>query len=156
MSEEYYAINIKNKTFYDLGKGSWYALTDMEAFQDKEYLCNEILTECYYIDDLQYWSDEIKRNEIIDHICNRVCPEIFQMMIDTSPDKIRIINDCIDDITICRSKGYRCVGTRYYDVGSTQYLDRIKFKNRHLEDTSKNKILYNQDNFKIYPAFSIY
>lgn len=158
MGVEYYAINIHNKTFYDLGKGAWYALTDMEAFQDEEYLCHEILSECYYISDNDYWApdEEKKKQETIKYVKTRIAPDLFHMMKDTPKDKIKIVNDCGDDITVCRSKGYRCVGTRYYDLGSKEYEQSLKFLNRHLEDTAHNRRMYNPENFRNCIDFNVY
>lgn len=156
MGTEYYAINTQNKTFYDLGKGGWYALTDMEAFQDQEYLCNEILTECYHINDEQYWSnfDEAKKQELINYITTRVGLDLFEMMKNTPPDKIYIVNDCGDDITICRAKGYRCVGTRYYEKNSLKYQENLQFLNRHFDPS--RKFQYDLSDYQNLPDFKKY
>jgi len=162
MGIEYYAINTQNKTFYDLGKGGWYALTDKEAFQDEEYLCYEILTECYLMSDAaddDYWKiryTEQERKDIVEYIKNRVAPDLFQMMKDTPPDKIKIVNDCGDDIIICKAKRYRCVGTRYYELNSDSYVEAMKSLNRHLEDTPINKRWYNIESYKNIPGFNDY
>lgn len=156
MGIEYYAINTQNKTFYDLGKGGWYALTDMEAFQDEEYLCNEILTECFYIDEEDDWRKPEEKERIINHVKTRVAPDLFNMMKNTPTTKIRIINDCVDDITICKSKRYMCIGTRYYDIDSPEYQKSMQFNNRHLEDTPINKCWYDTDKYKDLPGYDEY
>ncbi len=157
MGTEYYAINLKNKTFYDLGKGGWYALTDKEAFQDVEYLANEILTECYYINDADYWEDQEGKKDTVEYVTTRIAPDLYEMMRDTPPDQIRIMDDCGDDITICKAKGYRCVGTRYYSKGSPEYLESLTYMNRHFQtDNPLHKRWYDPEQYKNYPEFSIY
>ena len=50
MGVEYYIVNIKNKTFYDLGKGGWYCLRYgledyFQELQDPELLTLFIMEE---------------------------------------------------------------------------------------------------------------
>ncbi len=153
MGIEYYLINKKDKTFYDLGKGGWYELNnDTEAFQDLDYLINEILTECYYIDDGDM--DVKYLDEITDHVTNRVAPDLYEMCKDTDPSDIWIVNDCGDEITIARTKGYRCIGTRYYDKVSKAYNDQIEFENRHFRKNRRR--MYDSKSFEKHPDFAKY
>lgn len=155
MGVEYYAINKQNKTFYDLGKGGWYGLTDMEAFQDEEYLCHEILIECFNVDEEDDWRSAKDKEWIVNHVKTRVGPDLFHMMKDTPPDKIKIVNDCGDDITICRSKGYRGVGTRYHAPDSPEHKQAVQFLNRHM-DVNGNVTRYYGSDLKTIPGYDEY
>jgi hypothetical protein len=153
---EYYAINIQDKTFYELGKGGWYELNyEPEAFSDLEYLTLFILEDCYFFvdGDMGYSDEEVKR--ITDYITNRVAPALFEMMRDTPPDKIKVVNDCGDDITICKAKGYRCIGTRYGSPGTKEYEEDVERLNCHFRSTNP-KHWYNPEDYKKYPEYDIY
>lgn len=127
MSQMFYAVNIQNKTFYALKKGNWYKLTDLEAFQDVEYLAHEILTKVFRIDD-QYWMNKDREN-IVEEITNKLAPDLYKMMKNTNIDKIKIINDATDDLVCCKAKKYKCIGTR---CDSEDYHQELQRLNRHL------------------------
>lgn len=127
MGIEYYIINRKNKTAYDLGKGGWYALSyDKECFQDLEYLENYILEECY--------------NEVNDfiktYVKEKVAPDLFEFCKNTEPKDIFIFNDSGDDMYICRCIGYRFLGHRYSGMSNQEYQEHLKFLNRHLDNNT--------------------
>lgn len=155
MGTEYYIVNKKDKTFYNLGKGGWYELNyDKEAFQDLEYLALFIFEDCYDLNVGFYSQEEIEK--IRKYVQERVAPDLFIMMKDCSPADIEVFNDCGDDSVIIRSKGYRCIGSRYFDIGTNEYNEHIDFCNRHLKDTPEIKRRYNPENFKNLPEFDKY
>lgn len=158
MGVEYYIVNRKNKTAYDLGKGGWYSLNnDKESFQDLEYLINYIITECYnsVFDKDSSWYSNQEKKELKDYIINRIAPDLFEFCKDTSPKDIFIFNDSGDNITICRSLGYKFVGHRYNEKGDKDYLEHLDFLNRHLKETNP-KHWYNAENYKQYPEYEVY
>ena len=158
MGVEYYIVNRKNKTAYDLGKGGWYALNDdKECFQDLEYLINYIATECYksvFDKDIYHYSDEQKA-DIKNYITNRLAPDLFEFCKDTDPKDIFIFSDCEDTITICRSLGYKFVGHRYDEKGDKNYLDHLDFLNRHFLETNP-KHWYDPEKYKHYPEYETF
>ncbi len=97
MGIEWYLINKRDKTFYDLGKGGWYSLDDPDAFSDLEYLTHEILHECYYIDDLDYRSEE-EKIRIIAHVTDRVAPDLHEMCNGCGPGEVWVIPDSTDEL----------------------------------------------------------
>ena len=157
MGVEYYIINRKNKTAYDLGKGSWYALNDdKECFQDLEYLQNYIITECWYgLDPESNYYNEDEKQDIKKYIADKIAPDLFEFCKATDPKDIFIFNDSGDDITICRALGYRFVGLRYLEKNEEAYQESLDFMNRHLKDDCP-KHIYNPENFKNYPEYEMY
>ncbi len=133
MSMGWYLINKRDKTFYDLGAGGWYSLDDHEAFSDLEYLTHEILYECFYIDEPDYRTEE-EKDKVIDHITDRVAPDLHKMCNGCGPDEVWVIPDNTDDLVFARTKEYRCIGTRYYDKNSDDYKTAIIQLNRPLDD----------------------
>ncbi len=140
----YYAVNRKNKTFYDLGKGGWDVLNDdKEALFDLEYLTHEILHECFDIDDRKWMNKTDKADPagsgqppylLIDYVTTRIAPDLFEFVEGAEPSDITIINDCTDDIFYMKCLGYRCVGCRYHlDKTSEEYKKSVASSNRHFE-----------------------
>lgn len=150
MGVEYYVVDKDKRTFYDLGKGGWYALNDdKEAFQDQEYLALYLLTECCGLD-----SDDKEWAWWKQYIETRVAPDLFAAFGDSKKDSLFVFNDCGDDITICRAKGYRCIGTRYGEGVERQ--ERIDFENRHFDGNGKLLGRYEPEGYKQYPEWAIY
>lgn len=161
MGVEYYIINRKNKTAYDLGKGGWYALNDdKECFQDLgdlDYLINYIITYCYngiFNKDSSWYSDEEKA-ELKSYISDRIAPDLFEFCKNTEPKDIFIFNDSGDDITICRSLGYKFTGHRYHQKGDKDYIEYLDFLNRHFKETNP-KHWYNPEDYKNHPQYELY
>ena len=159
MGVEYYIINRKNKTAYDLGKGNWYALNhDKQCFQDLDYLINYIITECYgrVLEKENSNCSEEENIELKSYIVNRIALDLFDFCKETDPKDIFIFNDSGDDITICRSLGYKFVGHRYNKKGDDDYLDYLEnHLNRHFKN-SNPKHWYNSEDYKDYPEYEIY
>lgn len=158
MGVEYYIINRKNKTAYDLGKGGWYALNDdKQCFQDLEYLENYIVNDCYdsvFNKHSSWYSDE-ERVELKEYITNRIAPDLFEFCKDTDPKDIFIFNDSGDDITICRALGYRFIGHKYHEKNDKDYQEHLDSLNRHFKE-SNPKHWYNPEDYKNYPQYSLY
>lgn len=152
MGTKYYIINRQNMTAYDLGKGGWDELNyDKEALSDLEYLTQYVLDECYNLDILT----EQKRNEITTHVTQRVAPDLYLFCSGANLNDIFIFNDCGDDITICRSLGYRFVGHRYHEVGDKQYLEHLKFLNRHFDENDNLTHYYAKMDWYNHPDYHI-
>jgi hypothetical protein len=153
MGVEYYVVDREKKIFYDLGKGGWYRLNDdKEAFQDQEYLANYILTECFF--NLDHYPPE-ERERLKEWIETTLAPELFSFFGDSKKENIFVFNDSGDDITICKAKRYRCVGTRHGETLEEKQED-IDRMNRHLVDNELNRRWYDPESYKIYPEWSIY
>lgn len=156
MGTEYYVIDTSAKTFYLLGKGRWYTLNDdKEAFQDQGYLVLYILEKCYCLSYLQetYGNQEVI--ELEGHVRSRIAPDLFQAFGHSQPEHLHIVDDCGDDLTICKAKGYRCVGTRYNERGDARYEEDLARMNRHLNDPFY-KHLYDPEKHKQYPEWEMY
>jgi hypothetical protein len=155
MGVDYYVADSAKKTFYELGKGGWYALNDdKEAFQDVDYLAHYILTECYEVGRDDYYTIE-ENLEIQAYVRQRVAPDLFKAFGDSKKENLHIFNDCGDDLVVCRAKGYRCVGTRFGKTAEEQE-DHLDHQNRHLIDSPTTKRLYNPEHFKQYREWEIY
>lgn len=157
MSIEYYIINRKNKTAYELGKGGWwYDLNyDKEYFKDLD-LINYLITECWYgLDPESNYYNEDEKQDIKKYIADKIAPDLFEFCKDTDPKNIFIFNDCGDDITICRALGYRFVGSRYIEESEEAHQKRLDFLNRHFKENNP-KHWYNPDNYKDYPQYNLY
>ena len=148
MGVEYWLLDKKNKIFYDLGKGGWYEFNyDLEAFQDLEYLTDFILNDVFQ---LEYCNTEESKNDLINYIKNELAPELYNLFHNSKPEELEVVNDCGDDMVICKAKRYKCIGTIYYFDDPKKKQEDIDYNNRHLEDTELNKRWYNPENYKQY------
>ena len=151
MGIEYYLVNTKNKTFYDLSKGGWSGL-DLEActVNDPEYLADNILNDVF-----MRYSDETDEqwNKTIDYVKSRIVPDLLKFAENTNPKDLILINDCGDDTAILRAKKYTCVGTRFSDIGSAEHSKILAFENRHFNATNPLH-WYVEEDYKNYPNFN--
>lgn len=154
MGVEYYVIDKANKTYYDLGKGGRYELIyEMDVFSDLEMLTLFIIEDVWNLD--LYPPEE--KQDMINYTTNRVAPDLFEAFGKTKKEDLCIVNDCGDDITICKVKKYRCIGTRYYsDKDSDEYKKEMIDLNKHLEDTKINKRWYNPELYTKYSEWEKY
>lgn len=144
----YYAVNKANKTFYELGKGNWNDLNfDKEVFQDLEYLNSEILELVF---------DNSNNQEIIDHINNRVGPDLVEFFSNCPLSKIEIVNDCGDDHLIFCAKNYKCTGTRFGKKESKDYQQAIYQLNSHFQLGEANRKHYDFRNYLNHPLYEKY
>jgi len=159
MGVEYWLLDKHNKTFYDLGKGGWYAFNDdLEVFQDLECLTTYILEDIYNIFLLQVYAlkEEEQNKTTIEYIKKYLAPDLYNLFKDVKPENLCVVNDCGDDMIICKSKKYKCIGTRFYFDDLEKRKQEIKYNNKHLEDTELNKRWYNSENYKQYPEWGKY
>jgi hypothetical protein len=151
MGTEYYAVNKRDKTFYELGKGSWYILNqDKEAFTDLDYLALYIWEDIY---DEGSFLDKENIASVKDCIYSRVAPDLFKLCNGASPKDMEVFNDCGDELTIIRSLKYKCIGSRFGDIDSEQYIKDLEYINRHLRDDPFMRRLYDPESLKNYPDF---
>lgn len=130
MGIEYLLVNKKNKTLYDLAKGSWYEFID-----SKEYLTDLELLKEFIFDNIFHGyespnftdSGESKRE-----YTNEIATEIFEFCFGADLSDLEIINDNGDETWILHCLKYRCIGTRI----RPNKEDRLEFQNRHLTDAS--------------------
>ena len=147
MGIEWYIADKSNKTFYCLGRGNWFCLKDdFEALIDKEYLAHYILSEVYNPDNID--------DELSDYVNSRISFDLHTHFGSTSKEFLMIINDSTDDLYIIRCKGYRCVGTRYGEIGSKDYEEDMKFLNRHLDENNHPSGFYDSKHATGIPNWS--
>lgn len=155
MGVEYWIVDTNQKVFYDLGKGGWYELNhEKEAFADLEYLTLFILEDCF--DGYEKYRDAADAKEFAEYITNRVAPDLFATFGKIKPEHIQIVNDCGDDWIIMKSKKYKCIGTRFYDIGSQEHLEEIEHNNKHLVDNEINQRWYNPEHLTKYQEWALY
>jgi hypothetical protein len=134
MGTEYYITNNRDKTFYDLGKGSWYILREeKEALTDLEYL------EEFLFDDIFNGYEEPEDG--LREYAKQIAEDLFGLVNGADIRNIDIMDDCGDDATIFKALWFRCVGTRYGEKGSKEYLEDMENNNKHLK--KENLWMYN-------------
>ena len=124
MGIEYSLANNKNKTLFDLGKGSWYALCNHQR---------KGLPELLYAEEIQ----DIIENEIFDHwdktkenkdYFQRLSKSIHKFIDDSDPEiNISLTNDSDDSNLELKEIGYIYVGHRYdySEEESKKYLNDL-------------------------------
>ena len=154
MSHYYYVVDKNAKTFYCLGKGSWYIMNqDKEIFQDQEYLSLFIIEDVYGIEN--DGDDEFSNNQK-QYIKERIVPDLFKAFNKSNPKDLVIISDAYDDLTIMKSKRYVCVGTRYNEIDSDRHKEDIAYYNRQNSGDPLYERLYDPEQMKQYPEWEIY
>jgi len=134
MGVEYCLANHKDKTCFELGKGSWYALcqdrnrTGHECLLYEDTIC-EMITE-------EIWDHNIRNAGTVGkedtaeswkEAAKRLAAQIFKFVNDADPTEISLVNDSDDSESDVRDKGYRWVGSRYKG-------DDLTILNRHLKE----------------------
>jgi hypothetical protein len=128
MGVEWVIADTNKKIFYYLGKGGWHSLTDMECFQDLDYLIHELSTEVYDFDDEEYWSSRGNKKEMAEYVYTKVSPDLHRIFKDSNPNNLVVFSDCHgDDMLVMKSKQYICVGSRYAET--------FEKYNRHLNNS---------------------
>lgn len=128
MGIDYSLANHKDKTAYELGKGSWSAFlsdnckTGHECLLYEDAIYEMIVEEVwdYLIDDPTENAEEWRQ------YAKEIASEIFKFVNNVDPSQIILCNDCDDSDYMLKEKGYRWVGSRYRNVD----LDCL---NRHLK-----------------------
>lgn len=150
MGIEFYALNKRDGTFFELGRGSWYVLNhDREAFSDTEYLAHKILTEVYGRD-----SDDTDDEwvDFVHRVQTDLAPALHAFAAGASASDLEVIYDNTDDYLMARCLRYRCVGTMY-GSGTEERAQMIEEMNKHLVDSPLNRRYYNPDNYRGHPKF---
>lgn len=128
MSNGYDLIDKGNKTFYELGKGGWYVLNEeKEALTDLDYLKIFLLDDvfCREKEDADYLEMQQYANE-------RLAPDLFHCFGKSELKKLIIIDRGCDDLVVCKSRQYKCIGTRFHKIGSQEHQEAMAHLNRHL------------------------
>ncbi len=126
MGVEYTLANHKDKTCFELGKGSWYALC-----QDR----NRTGHECLLYEDTIYemiteeiWDQNISEaSETWKKAAQELAAALYKFVNDADPTEIGLVNDSDDSESFLREQGYRWVGSRYKDTD-------LVYSNRHLKE----------------------
>jgi len=131
MGIEYYVVDKKKKVFYELGKGGWYALADEpEALTDYEYLVIFILEDCF---GLEREDDPKEYEKLEKYVEKRIALDLYMNFGSSDMKDIRILSDSGDDMLNILRKRYTCIGSRYGEKDSKEYLDSLKELNQHLK-----------------------
>jgi len=131
MGVEYTLANHKDKTAYELGKGSWYALcgnpkrTGDECLLYEDTIYDMILREIW-----DYNISNPGPGETADtwrEYAKKISKEIYKFVNDADPTEISLCNDSDDSNYELRKENYRWVGSRYES-------DDLVSLNRHLKE----------------------
>jgi hypothetical protein len=99
MSLYYYLLDDENKTYYELGSGSWYLLREDLDFLSIEELLNQYLIEEIFVEPY---------SEVSTEYIDKISKDIFNKFGKTNPKKLRIeTHDCNERGT------YLNLGSRY-------------------------------------------
>lgn len=129
MGIEYTLANHKDKTAFELGKGSWYALCDENRKGDacllyKDSIYDVLINEVFEYQITHPEASELDVNEWKQY-SKEIADKIFNFVNGADPSQISLCNDCDDSDFYLREQGYRWIGTRY------ENLD-VNILNRHL------------------------
>lgn len=126
----YYCLaNHKDKTCYEVGKGSWYSLVSRDGKHNEELLYEE---EIYDIIVKEIWDHYISDpgpGETADswrQQAKKIAAEIYKFVNDADPSLITLANDSDDSKAELREKGYRWIGSRFEQ-------EDLAYLNRHLK-----------------------
>jgi len=129
MGIEYTLANHENKTCFELGKGSWYALCDHNGKGDvcllyEDQIYDVIINEIWEYNIATSLSTKEKSDWI--EYSKTLSKEIFKFINNVDPSRISLTNDSDDSTFELRQNGYRWVGSRYVE-------DDLSLLNRHIK-----------------------
>lgn len=133
MGVEYTLVNNKDKTCFELGKGSWYALCDHNGQGDicllyEDQIYDTIINEIWEISSIRQSND----HENLHILARELAKNIFRFVNNADPTEISLANDCDDSIFYLRDANYCWIGSRY------SYSDFKQF-NKHLKINCSSK-----------------
>jgi len=119
MGIDYFLIDKKNKTFFELGRGNWYNLQyDIGCIRDPGKLQECLLDEVF-----SYYGE--LSGEFHFHISEVLVDELHSLFGETPAYLLNVISDCSDAYGEMRREGYRCIGTRYEIRGTPEWKETI-------------------------------
>lgn len=126
MSTYYWLVDKLSRTFYDLGAGNWFFLSDdLEVLHDKTSLDTLLVT--------QVFSGDLEP-QTISYLTNRVSKDLNDLFGISDTKDLAVVRDGGDDWWILRCLGYKCVGHRFEDYRSQSYYEVLDCNNRHLKE----------------------
>ena len=117
MGIDYFLIDKKNKTFFELGRGNWY---NLGCISDPGKLQECLLDEVF-----SYYGD--LRGEMHFLVSEYLVNELNSLFGETPTNLLSVISDCSDAYGDMRREGYRCTGTRYEVHGTQEWHDAIGY-----------------------------
>lgn len=121
MGIDYFLIDKKNKTFFELGRGNWYRLGyDIGCISDPGKLQECLLDEVF-----SYYGDV--QGEFHFHISEYLVNEIHTCFGSTPIEQLAVVSDCSNVYSDIRKDGFRCVGTRYEIRGTPAWEEAVGF-----------------------------
>lgn len=123
MGVYHYLVNHENTTFFELNKGPWYNI-------DLLMLYNPILFVDYF---LKISEEELCCEFDRDYL-EKLVVKLFDFVKGSTPNKIKVINDCCDDAMWMRRLKYKCVGSRFGFENEKEYMKEIESQNYHLKE----------------------
>lgn len=137
MGTEYWVADRQKKTFFDLGRGSWYDFVEDFgwALADSQVLGEAIFQDWTFKGRFSDLSEDENRQ-----YASKLGAELHRCFGDSDPKNLIASNDMGDDHTIMRAKGYACVGTRYYLLDQPEEHEKeMKENNRHLDQDYRKR-----------------
>lgn len=114
MGIDYFLIDKRNKTFFELGRGNWHNLGyDLDCIKDPGKLQECLLEEVF-----SYYG-EVK-GEFHFHVSEYLVNELHDCFKDTPSSELFVISDCSDSYARILQE-YKCIGTRYEVRGSSEW-----------------------------------
>jgi hypothetical protein len=121
MGIDYFLIDKKNKTFFELGRGNWYNLGyDLGCINDPGKLQECLLDEVF-----SYYGD--LRGEMHFLVSEYLVNELHSCFGSIPTHELFVISDCSDSYRHIRQEGYQCIGTRYEVRGTQEWHDTIGY-----------------------------
>ncbi len=126
MGVDYFLIDKKNKTFFELGRGNWYNLGyDLDCINDLGKLQECLLDEVF-----SYYGDV--RGEFHFHVSEYLVNELHSCFGNTPTHDLFVISDCSDSWRYIIQE-YRCIGTRYEVRGTPEWEKLMSYYDHKLK-----------------------
>jgi hypothetical protein len=133
MGLEYCLANHKDKTAFELGKGSWSALTNSDRKGHTCLLKEDAIYEMICEEVWEYYIANPGANDPAGGwlaYAREVARDIHKFVNNADPDQIEMCNDSDDTTLMLQEKGYRWVGSRYI----SDKENNLASLNEHLKD----------------------
>jgi hypothetical protein len=136
MGIEYTLVNHKDKTCFELGKGSWYALCDHKGQGD---ICLLYENKIYDTIINEIWETYIRHSnnsENYHKVARELAKNLFNFINNADPTQISLANDCDDSKFKLREDSYcwirsRDSGANFYELNEhlkTNFSSREDFE----------------------------
>lgn len=126
MGVDYFLIDKKNKTFFELGRGNWHNLGyDLGCISDPGKLQECLLEEVF-----SYYGQ--LNGEFHFHVSEYLVNELHSCFGNTPTHDLFVISDCSDSWRHIIQE-YRCIGTRYEIRDTPAWHQAIQGYNQNIK-----------------------